>query len=459
VKGGTPLKKCIPDPFGIDDISLNVCFSAPSYSIFVALLVGWVLTVGEHTISKVILTMRLHESRHFASIYRFLGKGQWSVEWVSHRLFRALVDTLIEVGAEIRVVVDDTLNKHRGKKICGAGWQHDGSAPKHTKQTGYGVCFVLIGLAVRIPQISDRFFCLPYAARLWWPPKAKVKPEGLPYKTKPQIGLELINLTRSWLREGERMRVVADLGYCCETILKGRPKDVHVTGRIRTDSALFAPVQTPTSSKRGRPRKKGHRLPTPAAMFQDPNLKWSEIKAFCYGTEIRLMVHQFTALWYHSAGIERITILLCRDPNGRHPDIVFFDTDIQATPQQIIERYGSRWSIEITNRETKQLLGAADPQCRSENSVMRAPMFAYWAYSFVVLWFVRQYSTAKNLVADPAPWYRKKKSITFSDMLAAARRSHFFIPISSEAPEINELRKINGPRYSRDFKRSGIAKL
>jgi hypothetical protein len=194
-------------------------------------------------------------------------------------------------------------------------------------------------------------------------------------------------------------------------------------------------------------------------MFQDPNLKWSEIKAFCYGTEIRLMVHQFIALWYHSAGIEQIAILLCRDPNGRHPDIVFFDTDIQATSQQIIERYGARWSIEITNRETKQLLGAADPQCRKEQSVMRAPMFAYWSYSFVVLWFVRQYSTAKNLIADPAPWYRKKKSFAFSDMLAAARRSYFFVPISSEAPKINKLPKFNMPRYTRDFKRSGIAKL
>jgi len=453
------LKKCIPDPFEIDDISLNVCFSAPSYRIFTALLVGWVLTVGTHTISKVILTMGLHEFRHFATIYRFLGKGRWSAESVSRRLFRMLVDTLIAAGVEILAVIDDTLNKHCGKKICGAGWQHDGSASKLTKQKGYGVCFVIIGLAIRIPQISDRVFCLPYAARIWWPPKAKVKPQGLPYKTKPRIGLELINLTHSWLREGEHLRVVADLAYCCETILKGRPKDVHITGRMRKDSALFAPVQAPAVRPIGRPRKKGHRLPTPAAMFQDPDLKWSEIKAFCYGTEIRLMVHQFTALWYHSAGIEQITIVLCHDPSGHHADIVFFDTDIQATPRQIIERYGARWSIEVTNRETKQLLGSADPQCRSENSVMRAPMFAYWSYSFVVLWFVRQYSTAMNLVADPAPWYRKKKSITFSDMLAAARRSHFSPIISSEAREINKLRKINMPRYTRDLKRSGIAKL
>jgi hypothetical protein len=74
----------------------------------------------------------------------------------------------------------------------------------------------------------------------------------------------------------------------------------------------------------------------------------------------------------------------------------------------------------MTHRETKQLLGAAESQCRKENSVIRAPMFAYWAYSFVVLWFVRQFSTARNLIAEPAPWYSQKKDFTFSDMLASA---------------------------------------
>ena len=113
----------------------------------------------------------------------------------------------------------------------------------------------------------------------------------------------------------------------------------------------------------------------------------------------------------------------------------------------------------MTNRETKQLLGAADPQCRKETSVIRAPMFAYWAYSFVVLWFVREFSAAKNLVADPAPWYTKKRNFTFSDMLAAARRSHFSVGISPKVGEINTLRKIEQPRYARELDHARSAKL
>lgn len=454
------MKKRIPDPFEIDEVRFRVCFSAPGFRIFVALVIGWVLTVGRHTVSQVILTMKLHESRHFATIYRFLGKGKWCTDLVSYCLFRILVETLIAEGIDILVVLDDTLNKHTGKKICGAGWQHDGSAPKHIKQTGYGVCFVIVGLAIRLPpEIGDRVFCLPYAARLWWPKKAEVKPQDLPYKKKPELGLELINLTHSWLETGERVRVVADLAYCCETILKRRPRDVHMTGRLRPDSALYDLVVPPAVRRRGRPRKKGPRLPTPATMFQDSALKWTAIEVFSYGKKIRLMVHQFTALWYHSAGQDPLTVVLCRDPTGKYGDTVFFDTDVSASAKDIIERYGARWSIEVTNRETKQLLGADDPQCRRELSVIRAPMFAYWSYSLVVLWFVREFSAAKSLVAQPAPWYRRKKNYTFSDMLAAARRSHFRLPFSTEATDTNDLQKINQPRYTRGLDHTRSAKL
>ncbi len=104
------MKKGIPKPFTIEDICLRPCFTAPSYRIFVALVIGWVLTTGTHTISHVILTMGLHESRHFATIYRFLGKGQWCTDRISYCLFRMMVGTLIAEGVEIRTVGDDTLN-------------------------------------------------------------------------------------------------------------------------------------------------------------------------------------------------------------------------------------------------------------------------------------------------------------------------------------------------------------
>lgn len=426
-------KRNLPQPFQIDKVRFRDCFTAPSLLHFGVLITGWVLTVGIHTISQVILTGRLHESENFVSIYRFLQKAKWTPDQVAFQVFRIIVDTLLPGVTEIELVLDDTLNSHVGKKIFGAGFQHDGDAPKTGRPIGYGVCFVIIGVAVRLPGISERVFCLPYAARLWWPQKAKVKPVGEKHQSKSELGAQLIRLTRSWLAPSITLRVIVDGGYSNKQLLQGRPQGVHITGKVRADAALYA-LATLETSKRGRPRKKGERLACPKSLFAHDATPWEWIWISLYGQETIVSVHRFEAIWYKAAGNEPLAIVMVRDPGGKYPDTVFFDTDTAASDAETIQRFSHRWSIEITNRETKSLLGSADPQCRCEKSVTRAPLMAYWSYCFVVVWFVYQFRSGKDLLLFSAPWY-SKRNVTFSDMLAAARRSHLIPGISRDASE------------------------
>jgi hypothetical protein len=450
--GGTPMRKQnLPQPFQIDKMRFADCFTAPSLRHFGVLITGWVLTVGVHTISQVILTGRLHESESFVSIYRFLQKAKWAPDQVAFEVFRMIADTLMPGTTEFELVLDDTLNNHVGKKIFGAGFQHDGDAPKTGKPIGYGVCFVIIGVAVRLTGISDRVFCLPYAARLWWPEKAKVKPVGRKHKSKPELGAELIRLTRSWLDPSITLRVIVDGGYSNKHLLQGRPKGVHITGKVRVDAALYAPVEQGLLKGRGRPRKKGKRLPTPRSLFDGYwGSPWEWIWISLYGQQTVVCVRRFEAIWYKAAGNELLSIVMVRDPAGKYPDTVFFDTDTAASDEQTIQRFTHRWSIEITNRETKSLLGSADAQCRLETSVTRAPLMAYWSYCLVVVWFVEQFRMGKNLLVQAAPWYSSKRNITFSDMLAAARRSVFTLGISRDPREHHYSPKIKPARSTRD---------
>ena len=442
-------KRNLPQPFQIDKLRFDDCFTAPSLRHFGVLITGWVLTVGVHTISQVILTGGLHESESFVSIYRFLQKAKWAPDQVAFEVFRIIVDTLLPDATEIELVLDDTLNDHMGSKIFGAGFQHDGDAPKTGKPIGYGVCFVIIGVAVRLPGISDRVFCLPYAARLWWPEKAKVKPVGRKHKSKSELGAELVRLTRCWLDPSITLRVIVDGGYSNKQLLQGRPKGVHITGKVRVDGALYAPVEQGLLKGRGRPRKKGNRLPTPRSLFDGywgPQWEWIWISL--YGQQTMVCVRRFEAIWYKAAGNELLSIVLVRDPAGKYPDTAFFDTDLKASDQQAITRFTHRWSIEITNRETKSLLGSADAQCHCEKSVTRAPLMAYWSYCFVVIWFVSQFRMGKDLLFPSAPWY-VKRSITFSDMLAAARRSQFTAGISREPRKHQSKPKTTSTRFTR----------
>lgn len=426
------VKRNVPQPFEIDKIRFRHCFTAPSLRHFSVLMTGWVLTVGVHTISRVILTSGLHESEHFSSAYNFFLRRKWEVDRVACAIFFLIVETFLPNATEYEAVIDDTVHEHMGRKICGAAVQHDGNAPKTGKALGYGVCFVTIGLAVRLPGISERVFCLPFGTRLWWPQKTRHKPKGARYRTKNQLALELIRLTRSWMPTGVTLRVIVDGGYSNKILLRNRPKGVHITGKVRSDAALYAIAEPDVTPRRGRPRKKGERLPNPQSMFNDLNLDWEWIEVCLYGKQTVLVVYRFTAIWYKAAGNEPLSIALVWDPTGEYPDTVYFDTDSEASQEETIQRFSHRWSTEITYRETKSLLGAADPQCRKESSVKRAPMMAYWSYSLVVIWFVGQLRLGKDFLVYTAPWYRQKNNLTFSDMLAAARRSHFAQTISRE---------------------------
>jgi len=452
-------KRSLPQPFEIHKIHFKECFTAPSLRHFSVLITGWVLTVGVHTISQVVLTAGLSESEHFASIYRFLQRAKWAPDQVAFAVFRIIVDTLLPGVTEIELVLDDTLNNHVGKKIFGAGVQHDGDAPKTGKPIGYGVCFVVIGVVVRLPGISDRFFCLPYAARLWWPKKAKVKSGNAKHRTKSELGAELIRLTRSWLDFSITLRVIADGGYSNKQLLQGRPHGVHITGKVRVDAALYAPPEPSQTTTRGRPRKKGARLPLPRSMFVSSGPKWDWIWISLYGQETIVSLHRFEAIWYKAAGNEPLSIVMVRDPAGKYPDTVFFDTDTGASDEETIQRFTHLWSIEITNRETKSLLGSADAQCRCEKSVTRAPLMAYWSYCLVVVWFVEQLRMGRDLLVQAAPWYSTKRNITFSDMLAAARRSLFTLGFSREPSIRPNVPKIPLPTSRSEVQFTRRAKL
>ena len=88
-------KRNLPQPFGIDKIRFSDCFTAPSLRHFAVLITGWVLTVGTHTVSQVILATGAHESEHFANIYKFFGKAKGDPDKIAFEIFKVIVDSLL----------------------------------------------------------------------------------------------------------------------------------------------------------------------------------------------------------------------------------------------------------------------------------------------------------------------------------------------------------------------------
>ena len=68
----------------------------------------------------------------------------------------------------------------------------------------------------------------------------------------------------------------------------------------------------------------------------------------------------------------------------------FYSTHHEASAEQVISWYASRWSIEVMNYDSKQHLGFQEPQGWSRQAVQRTAPMAMLVYSLIVLWFARE---------------------------------------------------------------------
>jgi hypothetical protein len=67
--------------------------------------------------------------------------------------------------------------------------------------------------------------------------------------------------------------------------------------------------------------------------------------------------------------------VLIRDRSASGYDLALVTTDLTASPAQVIERYASRWSIEIAIEDAKQVFGTGQARNRTAAAVRRTVPF------------------------------------------------------------------------------------
>lgn len=187
---------------------------------------------------------------------------------------------------------------------------------------------------------------------------------------------------------------------------------------------LCAPVYQlpPTSRKktRGRPRKKGKRLPCPQAIAEQTKKGWKKTALNVRGKTVTRLLLTRVVLWYKVSPDRPVLLVVVRDQEGKEPDDFFLSTDIQATPEQVAGDYAGRWSIEDTFRDVKQFLRGQDPQCWKGKGPERAAALSLWLYSAVWMWYIRTHGSKP--LWPIMPWYKGKRTPAFIDAIAQLRR-------------------------------------
>ena len=427
------------------------CFHAPSYRTFQWLVAGWIHCLGRRTITAVAVASGGVERCHISVFHRFFSRARWSLDTLGQVVFR-LALAWIPAEQPLFVLVDDTLARKTGKGIALATMHHDPLLSSARKPfCSFGHVWVVPALWVPLPIGGTRGFALPVLFRLYVGAKrggtkdAPGRPRrgtrqqaadkahaAHPRPTKLALARDLLILVAGWA-DGRTVYAMVDSAYAARPLLEGRPANVHVLSRLRPDAALWARPGRRRPGQRGRPRKRGHRLPTPKAMAVTRR-RWDPLPLTLYGRQVTPLVFGCTALWYGALRDQPVRIVVVRDPSGRRRDEAFFCTDLTVDAAFILEGYARRWTIEVAFYNQKQFLGFEDPQNQSATAVARTAPLAGLVYDLVLLWYAARVRQGRATGWTIRPWYRSKATPSFLDMLAALRqgswRLHFSDPPS-----------------------------
>ena len=433
----------LPDTFWPFLVAFAPCFGAPSFRNFCAVMAGWVHCLGRHTVTAVALASGGLERRHVSSFHRFFSCAHWTLDSLGFVIFK-LAEPWLAASQPLRAGLDDTLARKTGKCISLGSMHHDPLLSPSAKRpfASFGHVWVILSLWVPLPFTQQRGVALPILFRLFVGKRrggqadspsrpttgkrqqaAQQAARRTPQRTKLELGREMIDLLASWA--GERQVVVAmDSAYAGRTMLEQRPANVAVISRLRMDAALWTPPPARQPGQKGRPRRRGQRLPSPS-LWAVARRGWHHLTLTLYGRPVSTQVFTKAALWYVALRDQPVRIVIVRDPTGRRRDEAFFCTDVHASVSFILQTYASRWCLEVAFRDGKQQLGFEDPQQQVELAVRRTAPLAFIVYDLVWLWAANRHRAGQAIGWVPRPWYRRKVAVSFADVLTALRHERW----------------------------------
>lgn len=241
------------------------------------LLIGAILTPGQRTVAAVLRIMGLEGEKHFQNFHRVLNRAQWSNLKVSELLLAWLVKVFAPAGP-IFLGLDDTIERRRGAKIKAKGIYRDPVRSSHSHFVkASGLRWLSLMFLTSIPW-AKRVWALPFLTALC--PSERYSEQRIRgHKKLTDWARQMLFQVRRWL-PGRQLVVLADASFAALDLLwriTQLPGSICMITRFRLDAALYCPAP-PATGKKGRPRKKGNRLPTLQQVLEDPKTVWKPLR-------------------------------------------------------------------------------------------------------------------------------------------------------------------------------------
>ena len=196
-----------PSPAIIQLLSVfSVAFTAPTFKKAMVLIFGTILAPGRRTVTAALRMVGLGDEPSYSKYHCVLNRDRWSAWVVSRILLGLIILFFVAPGEPLLLVIDDTLERRRGKQIQYKGWFRDPilSTAAHVVTT-LGLRWVCLAVLVPIPW-SKRTWSLPFMTVLAPGEKTSAKLNRR-HRTLVQWAEYMLDKLRRWQPDREIMLV------------------------------------------------------------------------------------------------------------------------------------------------------------------------------------------------------------------------------------------------------------
>jgi hypothetical protein len=386
--------------------------SAPRLAL---LFVGAVLARGRRTVTTWIRAAGLSERFH--SCYTAVAAAGKRADRIARRLTE-VVTPLAASSVRLTLALDDTPTRRYGPHVQGAGIHHNPAPGPAGSPHVYGHVFVVLALLVAHPAWG--VIALPLLSRLYVRKKdlPTIDPKHRPaFRTKLTMAAELLRWARPWLGLLKRpIWVVADGAYAKKDFLgPAKALGMTVVSRLRKDAALRTVPGPRPAGKRGRPRVYGECV-IDLAKRAGQRRGWSSGTFDLYGGKEAKRYKTFLATWRPAGGV--IRVVLVDEPTGWR---AYFCTDPTASVADILTTIADRFSLEITFRDVKEVVGAGKQQVRFIHASVGSFHVCLWTFTLTEAW---AWGRNEDELVDrsTSPWDREWRRPSHADKRRAWRR-------------------------------------
>ena len=322
-------------------------------------------------------------SGRFQSCYIAVAAAGKRADRIARRLLTDLVAPLVAADGRLTLALDDTPTRRYGPHVQGAGVHHNPAPGPAGSPHVYGHVFVVLAILAR--HRAWGVVALPLLSRLYVRRKdlPGIDPKHRPeFRTKLVLAVELLRWAHPWLGLlSKPIWVVADGAYAKADVLKpAKSLGMTVVSRLRKDAALYTAPGPHPEGRRGRPRIYGERR-IDLAKRAGQRRGWSTGLFDLYGEKAIKRYKTFVATWRPAGGA--IRVVLVDEPTGW---VAYFCTDPAASVADILGTIADRFSLEITFRDCKQVVGAGQQQVRFIRASIGAFHVCLWTFTLTEAW-------------------------------------------------------------------------